>query len=394
MEAAAGHALDDAAVRLAAEVHRETDGNPFFVSEVLRHLAETGAISQDATGRWVADGAARADGVAAERARRDRRRVGRLGRDAERVLSLAAVIGRDFDLDLLAARQRTVRRRPARHPRRRHRRGPGARAHRHPRALQLRPRPHPTHPVRGSRPHPPGPGPPAGGRSARRPVRRPARVTRRRAGPPLVRRPPTRRPAPRPSTTPARPPTPPSPPSPPATPCATTPRPSTSTHSATHPDPMLGIDLRIGLGTAQRQTGDAAFRDTLLDAARRAADLGDTDRLVAAALANNRGMSPPSAPSTATRSRSWSWPSNGSPPTTRPGRSCSPPCAPSSPTAATSSVARPSPTRPSPSPEPSATTPPSCGSSTTSSGRSPCRSCSNSRWHRSAEALERAERAR
>ena len=29
-------------------------------------------------------------------------RVGRLGRDAERVLSLAAVIGRDFDLDVLA----------------------------------------------------------------------------------------------------------------------------------------------------------------------------------------------------------------------------------------------------------------------------------------------------
>ena len=56
------------------------------------------------------------------------------------------------------------------------------------------------------------------------------------------------------------------------------------------PDPILGIDLAIGLGTAQRQTGDAAFRDTLLDAARRAADLGDTERLVAAALANNRGM--------------------------------------------------------------------------------------------------------
>ena len=36
-------------------MYRETDGNPFFVSEVLRHLAETGAISQDATGRWVAD---------------------------------------------------------------------------------------------------------------------------------------------------------------------------------------------------------------------------------------------------------------------------------------------------------------------------------------------------
>jgi tetratricopeptide (TPR) repeat protein len=56
------------------------------------------------------------------------------------------------------------------------------------------------------------------------------------------------------------------------------------------PDPILALDLAIGLGTAQRQTGNPAFRDTLLDVARRAADLGDTDRLVAAALANDRGF--------------------------------------------------------------------------------------------------------
>ena len=52
---------------------------------------------------------------------------------------------------------------------------------------------------------------------------------------------------------------------------------------------MLGIDLGIGLGISQRQTGDPAYRETLLDAARRAADLGLTDRLVEAALANDRG---------------------------------------------------------------------------------------------------------
>ena len=54
MEAAAGHTLDSPAVRLADAVYRETDGNPFFVTEMLRHLAETGAIYQDATGRWIA----------------------------------------------------------------------------------------------------------------------------------------------------------------------------------------------------------------------------------------------------------------------------------------------------------------------------------------------------
>ena len=55
------------------------------------------------------------------------------------------------------------------------------------------------------------------------------------------------------------------------------------------PDQVLGIDLAIGLGTAQRQIGDPASRETLLAAARLAVDLGDTDRLVGAALANDRG---------------------------------------------------------------------------------------------------------
>src|SRR5664280_2266268 len=59
---------------------------------------------------------------------------------------------------------------------------------------------------------------------------------------------------------------------------------------ADDPDPLLGIDLGIGLGTSQRQTGNPAYRVTLIDAARRAADHGETDRLTAAALANDRGL--------------------------------------------------------------------------------------------------------
>ena len=54
-------------------------------------------------------------------------------------------------------------------------------------------------------------------------------------------------------------------------------------------DPAGHIDLLLGLGTAQSQAGIAAYRETLLEVARRARALGDTDRLVAAALANNRG---------------------------------------------------------------------------------------------------------
>ena len=54
-------------------------------------------------------------------------------------------------------------------------------------------------------------------------------------------------------------------------------------------DLVLELDLLIGIGTAKRQTGDPTFRETLLAASRQAADLGDTDRLVTAVLANDRG---------------------------------------------------------------------------------------------------------
>ena len=103
MEAAAGHALDDSGVGLAHAIYRETDGNPFFVSEVLRNLVETGAIRQNAEGRWVPE--ATLDVTALPDSVREviGARVLRLGKEAGRILSVAAVIGRDFDLDLLAA---------------------------------------------------------------------------------------------------------------------------------------------------------------------------------------------------------------------------------------------------------------------------------------------------
>ena len=102
MEAAAGHSLDSDGVDLAHAVCRETEGNPFFVSEMLRHLAETGAIHQDAAGRWVAaaslERATLPDSVRVVIGGR----VARLGPDAQRLLSQAAVIGQDFDLDVLS----------------------------------------------------------------------------------------------------------------------------------------------------------------------------------------------------------------------------------------------------------------------------------------------------
>ena len=108
MEAAAGHDLDDDGVGLAHAVYRETDGNPFFVSEVLRHLSETGAIypgrHRPVGGRGLPRAMALPDSVREVIGAR----VVRLGQDAERVLSMAAVIGRDFDLDLLARATETT----------------------------------------------------------------------------------------------------------------------------------------------------------------------------------------------------------------------------------------------------------------------------------------------
>ena len=80
---------------------RETEGNPFFVGEVLRSLIETGAVFQNERGRWAA-----ADDCPSWSCPNSVRevisaRVARLGTSADRVLTLAAVIGREFDFDLL-----------------------------------------------------------------------------------------------------------------------------------------------------------------------------------------------------------------------------------------------------------------------------------------------------
>src|SRR5581483_11508145 len=53
----AGHRLDDEEEQaLPTVVWRETDGNPFFLGEVLRHLSESGAVEQRG-GRWVLNAA-------------------------------------------------------------------------------------------------------------------------------------------------------------------------------------------------------------------------------------------------------------------------------------------------------------------------------------------------
>jgi class 3 adenylate cyclase/tetratricopeptide (TPR) repeat protein len=103
MEALAGQELDEDGRALAAEITRETAGNPFFAVELLRHLTESGAIVQQENGRWRLVGDLAKLGLPQSVREVIGRRVDRLGPDARTALSVAAVIGRDFDLDLLLA---------------------------------------------------------------------------------------------------------------------------------------------------------------------------------------------------------------------------------------------------------------------------------------------------
>jgi hypothetical protein len=102
MTAVAGHKLDQEGLELAAQIATETDGNPFFVEEILRGLSESGALVFDEdTARWSVDSSA---GIVLPESVRDviERRVERLGEETLEALRLAAVIGRAFDLELLS----------------------------------------------------------------------------------------------------------------------------------------------------------------------------------------------------------------------------------------------------------------------------------------------------
>lgn len=84
------------AAQLAAEVVQETDGNAFFVTEVVRHLDETGQLADLSLGssgsqRVMPDSVREVLGE----------RVARLGTHADEVLAAAAVIGSEFGLPTL-----------------------------------------------------------------------------------------------------------------------------------------------------------------------------------------------------------------------------------------------------------------------------------------------------
>jgi len=97
----AQHDLDESGVELARMIHAETEGNPLFTGEVLRHLRDTGAIYEDPDGRWVTRGDVAEIGIPDGVRDVIGRRLDRLSPVANDVLQTAAVVGRDFDLAVI-----------------------------------------------------------------------------------------------------------------------------------------------------------------------------------------------------------------------------------------------------------------------------------------------------
>jgi class 3 adenylate cyclase/tetratricopeptide (TPR) repeat protein len=81
-------------------VYAETEGNPFFVEEVFKHLAEEGRLF-DAQGRWRTDLQVSEVDVPDSLRLVIGRRLERLTEDVRRALAAAAVVGRTFTFDVL-----------------------------------------------------------------------------------------------------------------------------------------------------------------------------------------------------------------------------------------------------------------------------------------------------
>jgi class 3 adenylate cyclase/tetratricopeptide (TPR) repeat protein len=97
-----GDEILDGGGNLAEEIGRETDGNPFFASEILRHLDEAGTVAKDEGGRWGLTLSLGEIGLPQSVREVVTSRAERLGTETASLLSTAAVIGRHFDLELLA----------------------------------------------------------------------------------------------------------------------------------------------------------------------------------------------------------------------------------------------------------------------------------------------------
>jgi ABC-type oligopeptide transport system substrate-binding subunit/tRNA A-37 threonylcarbamoyl transferase component Bud32/tetratricopeptide (TPR) repeat protein len=82
-------------------IYRETEGNPFFIEEVCKALVESGRVYYE-DGRWHRPESIAELGIPQTVRVAIQSRVAKLPTDAQESLRLAAVLGREFDLDTLA----------------------------------------------------------------------------------------------------------------------------------------------------------------------------------------------------------------------------------------------------------------------------------------------------
>jgi tetratricopeptide (TPR) repeat protein len=97
ISAQSGH---EAELDFARAIHGETEGNPFFVESMIRHLVDSGSIYEK-DGRWASDLPVKELGIPEGLKDVIRQRLERLAGPTSRMLSLASISGRDFSLDVV-----------------------------------------------------------------------------------------------------------------------------------------------------------------------------------------------------------------------------------------------------------------------------------------------------
>ncbi len=97
IEAVGGQATPD---EFADLIFRETEGNPFFVAEILRHLAETGAIRHEGDA-WVGTGESIAENLPEGVREVIGRRLDGLSRECNAALTVAAAMPGGFTIDVV-----------------------------------------------------------------------------------------------------------------------------------------------------------------------------------------------------------------------------------------------------------------------------------------------------
>ncbi len=100
LERTAEHDMGGTGRALARALSQTTEGNPFFIEQILGNLVDTGRlVLRD--GRWVLDARVEDLGIPEGVVEAIGRRLSRLSDACNKSLAAASVLGRDFDVDIL-----------------------------------------------------------------------------------------------------------------------------------------------------------------------------------------------------------------------------------------------------------------------------------------------------